>query len=112
MKLKNILLAALFLHLPSVSFAGSQTGTIDTMQVRASDGLVYFTMKGAAKTGSPACQGNQYWMIKDENSATGKRQYALLMAAQLAGKTITVIGFNTCIRWSDGEDVDRITLSS
>lgn len=89
---------AALLSLSSFCQAGTQTGTVDVLYVRASDGLVYFVLKGAAKSGSPTCSMNQYWVIKDENSASGKRQYAQLLAAQLAGKTIEVTGMNTCVR--------------
>lgn len=105
-----MLLGALCLAVPALALAGNQTGTIDVIHVRASDGLVYFTLKGSAKTSSPACATIGYWMLKDENSAPGKRQYALLLAAQAAGKTIVVTGANTCTRWADGEDVDNISI--
>lgn len=49
-------------------------------------------------------------MIKDENSATGKRQFALLTAARLTGAVITVSGTGACTRWGNGEDVDGITI--
>lgn len=49
-------------------------------------------------------------MVKDENSATGKRQFALLAAAPLSGQVITASGTGGCTRWPDGEDVDFILL--
>ena len=95
----------------SVCTAGNQEGTVGDVFVRASDGLIYFVVvNGDPKTGSPACATFSYWMIKDENSNAGKQQYQMLLAAQATGKTITVIGLNTCTRWSDGEDVDSILL--
>ncbi len=109
MKFAKSILASLCLCLSSASIAGTQTGTIEHLYVRASDGLVYFVLKGSAKAASPACAKIGYWMLKDENSAAGKRQYALLLAAQMAGKSIAVSGSDTCIRWADGEDVDMIT---
>lgn len=111
MKFAKLIFAALCLSLAGASQAGTQTGVIENIYVRASDGLVYFVLKGSAKTGSPACATIGYWMLKDENSAAGKRQYALLLAAQLAGKTIVVSGFNTCTRWADGEDADLIVVT-
>lgn len=104
-------LVAAFLSISPVCLAGTQTGIIDVLYVRASDGLVWFTLTGVAKSSSPACAKNQFWMIKDENSATGKRQYAQLLAAQISGRTVAVSGMNTCVRWFDGEDVDVITIT-
>lgn len=108
--MKNVILSAI-LGLASVfSYAGSQVGTIDYVGTRASDGLAFFSLKGGAKTGSPACAANNYWLIRDENSNTGKRQYATLLAAHMAGKTVTVTGLNTCARWPDGEDMDDVRI--
>lgn len=109
--LKNLLAAVFGLSLIGAANAGTQNGTVDALHIRASDGLVYFTLKGSTKTGSPACATIAYWMIKDENSAAGKRHYAALLAAQMSGKTIYVTGSNTCSRWSDGEDVDNISIA-
>ncbi len=105
----HLVLAAFLMSATSLSLAGTQSGTINALHIRASDGLIYFTLNGP-KTGSPACAQVAYWMVKDENSAAGKRQYAALLAASAAGKTIHVSGSNTCTRWSDGEDVDQITI--
>lgn len=93
--------------------AGTQTGIVSDVIVRASDGLIWFWVSGTAKTGSPACaQGAAWWMIRDETSVAGKQQYAMLLAAHAAGKTVTVSGMNSCNRWSSGEDVDWIQILS
>jgi hypothetical protein len=60
-------------------------------------------------SGKPACARVAYWMIRDENSAAGKRLIAALMAAKAAQRPIHVNGSNTCQRWPDGEDVESIT---
>lgn len=90
--------------------AGSQTGKVTNLLVRASDGLVYFTIDGPAKVNSPTCARVNYWMIRDENSEVGKKQYAMLLAAQASGREIVVQGMNTCLRWNDGEDVNYLQL--
>lgn len=90
--------------------AGLQQGTVSSVIVRASDGLTYFIISGTGKTGSPPCATNGYWMIKDENSEVGKKQYSMLLAALASGRELIVVGMNTCIRWSDGEDVDWLQL--
>ena len=94
----------------SPAFAGKQTGKVDMVIVRASDGLIYFTMSGGSKTESPPCATAGYWMIRDENSNVGKQQYSMILTAYASGKTITVVGANACSRWRDGEDVDFIQL--
>lgn len=98
-------IATLLFVVPAV--AGQQTGTVAMLLVRQSDGMVYFYLDGTA-TGKPACATNAYWMIKDENSNAGKQMLAMLLAARAQGQAITVVGNNTCTRWSDGEDVDQI----
>src|SRR5712672_1571144 len=91
------------------TFAGTQTGQVTTIRKRASDGLIYFYLSGV-HSGAPSCAGSHdYWMIKDENSNTGKQQLAILLAARASGETITVDGSNTCTRWGDGEDVDLVS---
>ena len=89
------------------SSAGTQGGIITYMDVRDRDGLIYFELDGT-RGGKPACAAGNYWMIRDEKSATGARQFAVLLAAQMSGKAVLVTGSNTCTRWSDGEDVDTL----
>jgi hypothetical protein len=89
------------------AFAGQQTGQVTQVVVRASDGLVYFYMSGTPSGRAP-CATNTYWIIKDENSAAGKRQLAVLLMARETGQQVIVGGGNTCTRWSDGEDVEFI----
>lgn len=108
MKFKNKL--ALLASLSLIAFpawAGSQTGKVTQLIVRASDGLVYFFLSGPA-SGRPECATQPYWMIKDENSAAGKRQLALLLTVRAADQVITVSGTSTCTRWGNGEDIDNI----
>lgn len=94
----------------ATAYAGDQTGTITTLIVRDSDGLVYFWMTGT-QSNRPACAANHtYWMIANENSETGKRQFAMLMLAKAQGLTLHVSGKNTCTRWGDGEDVEAIVF--
>jgi hypothetical protein len=101
-----VLFASVF---SSVCFAGTQTGTVKQLHKRASDGLIYFFLSGPA-TGSPTCASKPYWVIRDENSNTGKQQLALLLTAKATGGVVTIVGAGTCNRWGDGEDVDDIVL--
>lgn len=107
-KFKSKALVVSIFAITSISaIAGQQTGQVTRVMARASDGLTYFFMSGAA-SGRPSCATNSYWMIKDENSAAGKRQIAMLIAARSTGQEITVEGAGTCSRWPDGEDVNFI----
>jgi hypothetical protein len=100
----------LSLLLSTAAHASTQVGKVTDLYVRASDGLIYFVLDGAPDE-RPACAANHsYFMIKSETSLAGRHQYALLLAAKMAGKTVTVVGFHTCTRWPDGEDVDQVQL--
>jgi hypothetical protein len=108
----KILVALICMAVSSLCVAGNQGGVVADIFVRASDGLIYFDMSGGPKVGSPGCATFSYWIIRNENSIVGQQQYQLLLAAQANQRTITVVGSNTCARWSDGEDVDSILLVS
>jgi len=90
--------------LPSSALAGSVVGRVAYLTVRASDGLVYVNMDVPA-TGQPPCATNPYFVLTNENTDTGKKQFAQLLAAKLTGQTITITGANACTRWPDGEDI-------
>lgn len=51
-------------------------------------------------------------MIRDENSAVGKRQLALLMMAQATNRAVAIIGIGTCTRWQDGEDIELVDVTN
>ncbi|MDH0867079.1 hypothetical protein [Mitsuaria sp. GD03876] len=106
---KFLAIGALALLTASSAFAGSQSGRIKTVTLRASDGLVYFVLDGP-RVERPGCNTGDYWMIKDENSPAGKRQLALLLAARTSQQPISVVGTGTCTRWPDGEDVNEIYM--
>ena len=101
--------AALVLMEASDGNAGTVTGTVSAVITRASDGLTYAAITGTP-SGQPACATHAYWMIMNETSETGKRQYAMLITAKVAGTSVTIIGNNTCTRWADGEDINSIEL--
>lgn len=105
----RVVIAAVAAVASASALCGQQTGQITRVVTRASDGLVYFYVSGSP-IDRPACATHPYWVIKDENSAAGKRQLAVLLAAQTTGRQIAIHGFNACARWSDGEDVNTIEL--
>ncbi|MCW8879963.1 MAG: hypothetical protein OQK51_23115 [Kangiellaceae bacterium] len=89
--------------------AGEQTGKIKYFDVRVTDNLHYLELEGE-RGDKPACARGNYWMIKDENSAAGKSQVSIVLAALMAGKSITIYGNGTCERWGDGEDIRMIRI--
>jgi hypothetical protein len=107
-----LVFASTLVSFSPLATASEVTGNITYLEVRDSDGLIYTVIAGA-RSAKPACaQSTYYFMIKDENSGTGKRTYAMLLAAKLAGKAITVYGTGTCTRWPDGEDISGVNLSN
>ncbi len=102
------LLCALVTTPPAWAF-GSAQGTVFRLHVRASDGLVYVYLNGS-RANRPACATQNYWVIRDETSAVGKQQLALLMLAQTTGRTVIVQGSGTCTRWTDGEDIKEVAV--
>lgn len=108
MKKITVLLFTLFSF---SAFAGEQTGKVSTLYARAKDGLHLVTLtEGSARSNSPACATHNYWLIKDENSVTGKSQFSQLLAAKMSGKSVSIHGLNTCSRWGDGEDINIIII--
>jgi len=98
--------------IPAAVFSGQVTGVVSSVIARASDGLI-FVYVNATPTGRPSCAaGTAYWMIHDENSEAGKKQYALLLTAKATGATVTIVGMNACTRWGDGEDIDWIVIAN
>jgi hypothetical protein len=89
--------------------AGTQTGRVTHLIVRASDGLVHVYLDGGA-SGKPPCATSPYWMVKAEATLVGKQQYAALLAAKVSGRLVTIVGSNACTRWGDGEDIDTLDL--
>ena len=96
----------------STAFAGGiVTGKVLQVVVRASDGLVYAVLSGTP-TGQPNCAKGGYWMIVNETSDVGHKQYAMLLDAQASGAQITIWGSGYCTRWGDGEDIDSMFIVS
>jgi len=105
------LLGALLAIAPQAE-ASESYGQIVHLWVRDSDGLIYVTLDRAPTTPRPACAAStSYYMIARENSEVGKRQYAMLLAAKLAGKPVYIWGKGACVRWGDGEDIEGLRLS-
>jgi hypothetical protein len=107
--IRSTILAVAVLLSP-LCIAGEAAGTVTALNVRDVDGLIYVQVSGAP-TARPACaSATTYFMIKAENTDSGKRLFATLLAAKLAGVAVRVYGANTCTRWADGEDILEVSL--
>lgn len=109
MKIGRTILGAMVVLMSATPAMGSSaTGKISTLRTRATDGLQIVTIQGT-HTGSPACATYDYFMIRDEKSDAGKAQFAMLMAAFLSDKAVTIDGSGSCQRWGDGEDIAAVS---
>ncbi|WP_156970549.1 hypothetical protein [Andreprevotia chitinilytica] len=109
--MKNILIGLMFAFCFLVAQAGTTSGTIQYIDIRQSDGLIYFMINGV-NAGRPACAVMPYWMLGNinNNTPTVKQQLALLMQAAATGKMVNITGKGICGLWSDGEDVNDVQL--
>lgn len=93
------------------ALAGTAIGQISVLYARSSDGLQLVILTGGSQVGRPACaSATTYYVIKDENSRAGQSQFAQLLSAQIAGKTIYIQGAGTFTRFSDAEDINWIQI--
>ena len=109
MTLKRLMFFLILTLYPSAGFASSVTGKVSILFSR-SDNLQYVYIDGQPSARPSCAPSTTYYMIKDENSAGGQGQYAMLLSAQLAGKTVLVEGTGSCTRWSDGEDIFLVRI--
>lgn len=106
----TMLLVVALAALASPAHASSVEGRVKSLVVRASDGLQYVVVEGTFSNRAACAQNTTYWMIADEHSDTGKSQFAILLAAYMAGKPVYLQGTGSCTRWVDGEDILVVML--
>jgi hypothetical protein len=109
MNITKIIIGLIGVVVAVPSIAGTQTGKIVKVYARATDGVNLVYVSGS-RSGRPNCATQDYWIIKDENSTTGKKQFAMLLMAQAAGRTVMLEGpgSGACTRWGDGEDIGSV----
>lgn len=103
-----VAIAALLLGCSSAAWGSAVAGRVTKVHTRASDGLQLVEIDGVRST-VPSCARYAYFIIRDERSDAGKAQYAMLMAAWLADKVVTIDGSGACTRWGDREDILGVT---
>lgn len=106
----KLLLLLFFISHPFFAFSGEQQGLVTEIIVRESDGLHYFHLEGVHNNKPPCAKNHDYWMIRNEKSPAGQSQLSILLTAQAQQKPIHVVGFDTCSRWPDGEDVNYLVI--
>jgi hypothetical protein len=106
----NIAIASILLTAMGSATASEVTGTVNTVIQRASDGLTYVLLNGTATTRPGCATGTSYYMLANENSEAGKKQFAMLLLAKASGLRVRINGANQCTRWSDGEDLNELFL--
>jgi hypothetical protein len=96
-----------------------EAGTVDWVLPRSgvSSQIILFQLSGTVEGPRPQCvidgsQGVQLemWAIPDPTSGVGRAQFALLLAAQLAGATVEVKGRDTCAEFNGIEDVYQMRI--
>ncbi|HEY0680974.1 MAG TPA: hypothetical protein VGD45_01445 [Steroidobacter sp.] len=83
-------------------------GTVNYLIQRASDGLIWVQLNGSAS--GTGCGTANYWIIRDETSEAGKRQFAMLMLAYASGQQVVLTSMNSCNRWPGAEDINEVRL--
>jgi hypothetical protein len=105
------ILASLFAIAAAPAIAGTQTGFVNYLSARDSDGVILVYLSGSA-TNHPACALEAYWIIPNETTDSGKRLYSMLLSAQLGGRSVMIEGKDTCTRWPDGEDINTVLVKA
>jgi len=73
-------------------------------------GLQFFVSSDAAISNKPACAtANRF--VFDPTTVNGKVMLATIMTAYAMGRTVTMLGDNTCNIWGDSEDLAVITIN-
>ncbi len=105
-----LLLTSIISFFSQQAFASDAIGKVDWIITR-NDGFTAVWLKNVTSIGTkPACATIAYWIIKDENSEAGKKQYAMLLSAKMSDVFIRIYGNDTCTRWGDGEDILAVRI--
>lgn len=111
--MKKMIIFAFFIFqliLTESALASSYKGKVTAINVREEDGLVWVYITGERTGDRPSCATNWYMVIKNENSPSGKRQFAMLLMAKATKSVVLIEGAKTCNRWGDGEDISFISI--
>jgi hypothetical protein len=87
--------------------AGNDSGVVTILYSHPNASL--FGIGAGAITGSPACNTTNQFAASNVTEV-GKRTFALLLAAKLAGKPVGVIGTGACILIANREDISYVYM--
>lgn len=115
MKIRSLLASTMVTGatlLPIFASASSVTGTVIYVSVRKSDGLISVGINPGHSTTRPSCANGDPYVIADETSSTGQKQYSMLLAALLSGTQVTITGTDLCGRTGTpgNEDISEVTI--
>lgn len=80
--------------------AGTSTGPIAMIMAHVGDIVIF---DAGSHQGKPACHTvGEQWALSLA-TPTGRAMYALLLSAQIQGKSVSVTGSGTCSAWGDRE---------
>jgi hypothetical protein len=89
--------------------------TIVQMSINANTGNVAWIQAAVAPTGSPSCvtgAGGSWHFTLSLDTSYGKSMYAMLLAAQVAGKQVILTGTGACSQVSVVESLQAVNIFS
>lgn len=118
MRCVRSLICLAFFSCATVASASTEYGFVKWVSVRASDGLIWFTLSAGdprifpppSRSTRPACATQGYWVIPNEGAPAGRMLYDALLRAKGDGVPVVITGTGTCTRWPDGEDADIVQV--
>jgi hypothetical protein len=97
-RLEKVLATAicgLAMPLATPALASSQTGLVGYVVPDNNGAPSVFSVNGS-RTTKPACATDDFWAIANPTSDSAKVMYATILTAQIAGRTVQVVGAGTC----------------
>lgn len=85
-----------------IANAGSSNGVVSTLLAHKGDVAMFAIGVPENHQGRPPCSSVQ-WAL-NLSTESGKAQFATLLSAKLANKTVSVVGTNACGAWPDREE--------
>lgn len=104
------IIALLAAALPPAARASVVQGQIRSLLVNAEDGTHVVGLTGTPTFRPPCAKVNVYYVIADENSRAGQSQFAQLLAAQVEGRVVRIVGRDMCKRMPAIEDIRSVEI--
>jgi hypothetical protein len=104
---KIIFALVALLYVPAV-FAGTASGTVESIQVASDSPAVRFKLDAPIED-TPRCNQTG-WFAFDLRKETGKTMLEVLLVAKQNGFTVSVEGLNTCVSDWKSENVKNLVI--